>query len=208
MRRLRAYQVLDYIQSQPGVSHGRLPECTYLPLFLKKWCLAAEQSLWSSLIAFVEENSGSNLNPDRPFEARKQKPVCSSENLKSAWLLAPPPWILKSDFLEPTCYPKHMEHRLCPWGLYSVLGGGQWSKLMMLHAVFWVPKTNPLPGMSHMQKILGWRPPDPGPPALPLTSCVTLGRWINFSEPPFLLSELWPSLVLKNWEDSMRLSSQ
>ena len=39
------------------------------------------------LNCFVEETVVLTLNPDRPFEARKQKPVCSSENLKSAGFL-------------------------------------------------------------------------------------------------------------------------
>ena len=36
---------------------------------------------------FVEETVVLTLNPERPFEARKEKPVCFSENLKSAGFL-------------------------------------------------------------------------------------------------------------------------
>ena len=39
------------------------------------------------LNCFVEKRVVLTLNPDRPFEARKEKPVCFSENLKSAGFL-------------------------------------------------------------------------------------------------------------------------
>lgn len=55
-------------------------------LISQEWCSMAEQSL-EQLNSFVEETVVLTLNPDRPFEARKQKPVCASENLKSAGFL-------------------------------------------------------------------------------------------------------------------------
>ena len=103
---------------------------------------------------FVEETVVLTLNPERPFEARKEKPVCFSENLKSAGFLL----LLLLAF---KVRGSEVGHRLQSWILHSVLGGGRWPKPRML-LEHWVPRQTHTWDVSYAEN-LGLkkiRPPD------------------------------------------------